>query len=63
MNLRANEQYLILRMELDFPGAGLPTDLMIQEVESLHGSLDIEEDEDTNTKYISLSFPAGGARK
>lgn len=60
VNMHAMEQGLVLYMELNMPGTDLPPDLMLQETRALHGKLDIEMDRDTDTKYISLSFPAGG---
>lgn len=58
VNLYTMDNCLVLRMEIDSPGKKLLSDFMRQEIEALHGRLDIEAD--TDTEYVSLSFLTGG---
>lgn len=58
VNLYTMDNCLVLRMEIDSPVKKLLSDFMRQEIEALHGRLDIEAD--TDTEYVSLSFLTGG---
>ena len=63
VNLFTKDNYLVLRMEIDSPEMTISLDNVYQEIEAFHGNLDIEADQDTDTKYVSLSFLSGGERE
>ena len=58
VNLNISEDVLALRMELNSPGKVLSDRSIQDKIEQLHGTLEIEMDQ--QTEYISLVLPSGG---